>query len=382
MATDNKDYYNDLGVARDATADDIKRAYRKLAIKYHPDKNQGDQDAEETFKEVSEAYEVLSDPQKRQTYDRFGYEGVRSGFSGRGFSWDDFHHAGDFQDIFGSVFEQLFGLGMGGGGRQRRPRGRDLRIRLDLKLEDVLFGKETELALKRLELCEGCGGSGVKKGSQPTGCPRCGGSGHLRVAQGFFNMTVTCDTCGGRGKIIRDPCETCCGQGRVNEKVDVKVSVPRGVESGNQLRIIGEGEAAPPGGDRGDLYVHLNVADHKRYERDGYDLHCEHVVSYPQAALGDELTIETPYEPFSFKMAAGTQPGQRFRVNNHGVPRADHDDAPRGNLYVHIRLDVPKKLTDEQRELLRKLSSELGDPPPTESKGFFGKVKETFGLDS
>lgn len=376
-----KDYYALLGVERGASPDEVKKAYRKLAIQFHPDKNQGNAEAEEKFKEISEAYEVLSDPQKREAYDRYGYEGVKGQFRGGGFSWDDFHHAGEFQDIFGDLFGSLFGMGGGGGGRGGRPRGRDLRVRLDIDLEDTLFGKETEISLKRLEVCTTCGGSGAKSGSKPKTCQRCAGQGQIRIRQGFFSLATTCDVCGGRGSVISDPCGNCNGNGRTNERVTIKLNVPRGVETGVQLRMLGEGEAGPPGGDRGDLYIALGVREHERYQREGLDLHCEQPISFTQAALGDELTVETPYGPYSFKLPAGTQTGHRFRVPDRGVPRSDAADAPKGNLYVHVRVQVPRKLTERQRELLREFAKESGESTANEDKGFFERVKETFGFD-
>lgn len=379
-AGQSKDYYETLGVARDAGADDIKKAYRKLAVQYHPDKNQGNAEAEERFKEISEAYEVLSDPQKRAAFDRYGYEGVKGQFRGGGFSWDDFHHADEFGDIFGDIFGQLFGMGGMGGGRRGRPRGRDLRVRLDVKLDDVLFGKDTEISLKRLEVCTTCGGSGAKPGTSAKSCQRCGGQGQLRIRQGFFSLTTTCDVCGGRGEVISDPCSDCSGRGRSNEKVTIKLTIPRGVETGTQLRMLGEGEAAPPGGDRGDLYIVLNVSESDRYQRDGFDLHCEQPISFVQATLGDELTVETPYGPYSFKLPAGTQTGHRFRINDHGVPRADSPNAAKGNLYVHVRIVTPKKLSDRQKDLLREFAKEGGDQNPAEDKGFFDRFKETLGM--
>jgi len=381
MASQTREYYQILGIERGASADQIKKAYRKLAITHHPDKNQGDKASEEKFKEISEAYEVLSDPQKREIYDRYGYEGVKGTFRGGGFSWDDFHHASEFEDIFGDLFGSLFGFS-GGGSRQRRPRGRDLRVRLDITLDDVLFGKQTELSLRRLEVCTTCAGSGARKGAVAQACRRCGGSGQLRIAQGFFSLTTTCDVCGGAGQIITDPCPDCHGQGRKNEKVTLKLNVPRGVETGTQLRMLGEGEAGSVGGDRGDLYVALNVHEHPRYRREGHDLHCEETVSFVQAALGDDLTVETPYGPYSFKMPAGTQSAHRFRITNYGVPRADSTEAARGNLYVHVRVQVPKKLSDHQKELLREFAKASGHEIPKEDKGFFGKFKESLGLDS
>lgn len=379
MPSETKEYYQLLGIERDASEEDIKKAYRKLAIRFHPDKNPNDPSAEEKFKEVSEAYEILSDPQKRQLYDQYGYDGVRSNFSGGGFSWDDFQHAGEFQDIFGDLFGSLFGMG---GGRRVRARGRDLRIRLDISLEDVLFGKDTEVTLKRLESCMKCRGSGAAPGSSPQNCQRCGGHGQVRVQQGFFALTTTCDSCGGKGEMIKDPCDECQGQARVRQSIKLKIHIPRGVDAGMQLKMMGEGEAGPPGGERGDLYVVLNIQEDECYEREGYDLHREYNISFIQAALGDELTVETPYGPYGFKLPAGTQPNHRFRVNNHGVPHDDNDSAVRGNLYVHVRLVVPRKITDRQRELLTEYAAESGHEPPMEDKGLFGKFKESFGLDS
>ncbi|MEN6626164.1 MAG: molecular chaperone DnaJ [Candidatus Sumerlaeia bacterium] len=380
MASETKDYYKTLGVERDATAEQIKKAYRKLAIKYHPDKNFDNvAEAEEKFKELSEAFEVLSDPQKRAAYDHYGYEGVKGQFRGGGFSWDDFHHAGEFEDLFGNLFGSLFGFG--GGAGHGRPRGRDMRVRLDLSLEDVISGKETELTLKRLELCTVCNGSGARPGSSPKTCPRCGGAGRLRLVQGFFSMTTTCDVCHGRGQVISDPCPDCGGQGRSERKVSIRLRVPRGVDDGTQLRMVGEGEAGPPGGDRGDLYVVLNVKRHKRYERDGIDLHAQEAISFTLAALGGECTVETPYGPQTIKVPAGSQPGHTIRLANYGVPRADSEDAPRGSLYCHLTVQVPKKLTERQRELLQELAKESGENPAPGAKGFFDKVREKIGLE-
>jgi molecular chaperone DnaJ len=373
-----KDYYEILGVPREASADEIKKAYRKLAMKFHPDRNPGDAEAEESFKEVSEAYEILSDPAKRQRFDRFGYEGVKGGFRSGSFNWEDFTHASDVEDIFGDIFSAFFGGGMGGRGGRRRTGGRDLRIQLDLELEDILFGKEQEITLKRPEPCETCGGDGCAEGSRPLICGRCRGRGQVLRSSGFFHITTTCDACGGKGQVISDPCADCHGEGRVNAEVKLRIHIPRGVSTGTQLRLSGEGEAGPNGTPRGDLYVVLNVHEHERFERDRFDLHCEVPISFAQAALGDDLEIDTPWGPHHVRIPQGTQPHQHFKVPDRGIPRADSELAPKGDLYVHMRLQVPKKLNEKQRELLREFAKESGEPLPVEGKGFLGKMKESF----
>lgn len=374
-----KDYYETLGVSREASADELKKAYRKLAMKYHPDRNPGDEKAEELFKEVSEAYEILSDPQKRQRYDRFGYEGIKGGFRTGSFNWEDFTHASDVEDIFGDIFSAFFGGGVGGmrGGRRRRG-GRDLRIQLDLDLEDILYGKEQEITLKRPEPCEACGGDGCAEGTKPQICGRCRGQGQVLRSSGFFHITTTCEACRGQGQIIEEPCADCRGEGRVNAEVKLKIHIPRGVSTGTQLRLTGEGEAGQRGTPRGDLYVVLNVLEHERYERDRFDLHCEHSVTFPQAALGDDLTLETPWGEHKIRIPAGTQPGQHFKVPDFGVPRADSELAPKGDLYIHMRLDVPKKLNEKQKELLREFAEASGHELPVEGKGFLGRMRESF----
>lgn len=377
MTSQTKEYYQILGVSRNASADDIRRAYRKLAVQFHPDKNPDDANAEEQFKEISEAYEILSDPQKKKAYDQFGYEGVKGGFRSGGFTWDDFHHAHEFEDLFGDLLGSFFGFGGGGGRRASRSRGRDLRVRLDLTLEDILRGKTTEITLKRLEACTNCGGDGMKPGTQPQTCQRCGGHGQIRISQGFFHLTSTCDVCHGRGQIITDPCPQCQGQGCTNEKVKLKINVPRAIEPGTQLRMVGEGEAGPPGGSRGDLYVVLNIQDHARFKREGFDLWCEERISFVQAALGDEIAVETPWGEHKLQIPSGTQPGKQFRMHNLGIPQYDKDHAPRGDLYIEVKVVIPKKLTDRQRELLRELAEEDGLGRLQEHKGFLDKVKDS-----
>lgn len=380
MSTVRKDYYEILGVTRDADGDVIKTAYRKLAIRYHPDKNPGNAEAEETFKQVAEAYEVLSDPEKRTRYDRYGYDGVKSGFGQGGFNWNDFNHASDFEDIFGDLFGGIFG-----GGRRRRggaPSGRDLRIRMEITLEDVLHGRETTIRLKRLEKCATCDGRGHPADSKPQTCSRCGGHGQLRVSQGFFQLTTTCDVCRGRGTIVKDPCATCRGEGRTREEAEVPLRLPLGLDNGVQLRIIGEGEAGPNGGARGDLYVAISVAEHDRYLREGHDLHYEQTITFRQAALGETLEVETPWGPFKLKIPAGAQNGRRFRISNHGVPRSDREDSARGDLYAHIRVLVPQKLTEKQKKLLREFAEACGEEdgkaPEQDHKGFFSRMRDTF----
>lgn len=377
MTSKSKDYYQILGVARDASAEDVKKAYRKLAVKHHPDKNPGDPKAEETFKEIAEAYEILGDPEKRGRYDRLGYEGIKGTFRQGGFSWEDFHHAREMEDVFGDLLGSIFGFGgnRGGGGRRR---GRDLRIHMELTLEDVLKGKRAEITLKRSETCASCGGSGAKPGSKPKNCARCGGAGQIRVTQGFFHLTTTCDVCRGRGHVIANPCPDCRGQGKTQTKVALPIDIPAGVEHGTQLRVLGEGEAGPDGAPRGDLYVVLTVAEHPRYARDGHDLHCEETINFVQAALGDEVEIRTPWGPHKLKVPAGIDYGGTVRVPNLGAPRGDGPDSARGALIVHLRIATPKKLTDRQKELLREFSREGGEEPHHEEKGFFGKMKESF----
>lgn len=385
MASKSKDYYETLGVEKTASPDEIKKAYRKLAVKFHPDKNQGDPEAENRFKEIAEAYEVLGDPEKRARFDRMGYEGVKGGFRGGQFQWEDFHHAGDFQDIFGDLLGQIFGFGgqrAGGGSRggpPPRPRGRDLRVRLDLDLDDVLHGRDTEIQIRRLEPCDACSGSGAKAGTSPRTCTRCGGAGSVRISQGFFQLTTACDACRGQGRVIASPCGECRGQGRVQKKATVSVRVPRGAETGSHVLLPGEGEGPPtPDGARGDLHVVFAVRDHELYERDGHDLHFPLPVSFPRAALGGEIEIPTPWGAKKVKVRHGTQHDDRIRIPDCGVPTGDSELAPRGDLIGHVRLVVPRKLDRRQKELLRELAEISGEATDEhEEKGLFDRLKES-----
>jgi molecular chaperone DnaJ len=369
MATvEKRDYYEILGIERTASLDDIKKAYRKLALKYHPDKNPGNPEAEERFKEAAEAYGVLSDEEKRARYDRYGHGGM-SGMGGF-----DPNQFADFGDILGD----LFGFGdFFGTGRRRtnRPaRGNDLRFDLSISFEDAVFGKEVSIDVPRVIVCTSCSGSGAKPGSSPVTCNGCGGRGQVRYTQGFFAVARTCPQCGGAGKVIKDPCLTCSGSGRVRETKNISVKIPAGVDDGSRLRVTGEGEGGWNGGPAGDLYVFLSVGDHPKFTRRDYDIHSEHVVSFTQAALGAEAKIETLDGKETLKVPPGTQPGQVFRLRSKGVQFLD--GSGRGDHYVHVTVKIPSSLTEEQRRLLEELAVMEGENPP--ERGVLDKVKEFF----
>jgi molecular chaperone DnaJ len=367
--TEKRDYYEVLGLQRTATVDEIKKAYRKLAVKYHPDKNPGDAEAEEKFKEAAEAYGVLSDEEKRARYDRYGHQGM-SGMGGF-----DPNQFADFGDILGDLFG--FGDFFGTRGRRgtRAARGNDLRYDLQLDFMDAVFGKEISLNIPRTITCTTCTGSGAKPGTQPVTCTGCGGRGQIRYSQGFFAVARTCPQCGGQGKVIKDPCATCNGAGRVREEKKISVKIPPGVDDGSRLRVGGEGEAGFNGGPSGDLYVFIQVADHPKFQRRDYDIHSEHSISFTQAALGGDTTVETIDGTESLKIPGGTQPNQVFRLRNKGVPFLD--GSGRGDHYVHTVVRIPQTLSDEQRALLERLASMEGEEIPQE-KGVFDKVKEFF----
>lgn len=371
-----KDYYQDLGVERTASAEEIKKAYRKMALKYHPDRNRDNPEAEAKFKEVSEAYEVLSDTEKRARYDRFGYEGVQGSFSHGGFSWDDFSHAGDIEDIFGDFINSFFGGGFSGsrGGRRRGPaRGNDLRVRYSLSLEEAFEGKEAEVKIKRNEPCETCGGSGCKPGTSPTTCHHCGGSGQVRVSQGFFAMVSTCTACSGRGQMISTPCEDCDGRGLEANTAHITVNIPAGVSDGMQLRLMGEGEAGANGAGRGDLYIALHVKEHEFFTRRDDDLYCEVPITFSQAALGDEIEVPTIDSTTKLKIPAGTQTHQVFRMRNLGMPHTGRRPEDRGDQYVRVIIFTPKPLNQRQKELLQQLSEEEGHAVKGDKRSLFEK---------
>jgi molecular chaperone DnaJ len=372
-----RDYYEVLGVDRNAGEDDIKKAYRRLAMKFHPDRNPDKPDTEAKFKEATEAYEVLSDPERRRVYDQLGHAGLDpNGMGGaRGFS-------GSFSDIFGDVFGEIFGGAAAGRAQNRR--GADLRYTLELELEQAVRGETVEIRVPVLGTCDDCGGSGAKKGTTPSTCPDCGGSGQLRVSQGFFSLQQTCPRCRGAGKIIRDPCRTCGGSGRVERRKTLSVKVPPGVDAGDRIRLAGEGEAGPHGGPPGDLYVQIAVREHPIFVRDGKNLFCEVPVSIVDAALGAEIEVPTLGGRVKLKIPPETQTGKLFRLRGKGVVPV-RGGAP-GDLLCRVAVETPVKLTNEQKELLRKFQATLtagGEAHSPRESSWFRGVKDFFeGLKS
>ena len=369
-----RDYYEVLGVGREASDQEIKSAYRKLAIKYHPDKNPHDKNAEENFKEAAEAYSVLSDPEKRARYDRFGHAGVSSQTSG----FDPSTFAG-FEDIFGGIFGDFFGAGARRGGPER---GSDLRYDLEISFEESARGVETSIQIPRQETCETCHGSGAAAGSKPTTCPQCHGRGQLRYQQGFFTVARTCGQCRGTGSIITKPCATCHGSGRVAQERKLTVRIPAGIATGQRMRLTGEGEAGPGGGPAGDLYVVVHVQEHPFFHREEDDLFCEMPVAFPTLALGGTIKVPTLDGREEIQVPAGTQPGTRFRLRGKGMPHIS--GRGRGDLTVIARAAVPKKLSREQKDLLEKLARTLPQDVLDEDvngdeKPFFERVKDIFG---
>jgi len=376
--TDKRDYYEVLGVPKNADDDAIKGAYRKIALRFHPDKNPGNHEAEERFKEAAEAYEILSDPEKRERYDRFGHAGV--GGAPHFGSMEDIFSA--FGDIFGGgrggggggIFEQIFG---GGGRRGRAQRsGADLQVKLSISLEEVYSGVKKRIEITRNETCTDCRGSGAKAGTSPKRCPDCQGSGQIVRSQGFFAMRSTCPRCHGQGEVIDSPCPGCRGNGRIPAKREVTVTVPPGVEHGMQLRLTGEGEAGPRGGVRGDLYCVISVKQHTLYVRQGDDIVLEIPVGFAQAALGTEIEVPTLKGKSKLTVPKGTQPGTVLRMRGLGLPRLDGYGV--GNQLVRIVVEVPTKLSDEQEQLLRKYAEQEKQNVGAKQRGFWDKVREIF----
>ncbi len=384
------DYYDTLGVPRDADDETIKKAYRKLAMRYHPDRNNGSAEAEARFKELSEAYEVLKDPQRRAAYDRYGKEGMKAAGAGGPFQGFDLHDAieifmRDFGGGGGAAFEEIFGGSARARGGRRRRRGETVRVRLPLDLKDIVHGATRRLKVSLLEPCDDCSATGAAGGSAPAACAQCGGTGQERVAQrsvfGQFVSVTTCRACRGEGQVIRDPCAGCHGEGRVRRQVEVEVEVPAGVTSENFITLRGRGNAGQRGGSRGDIMVLLEIEDDPRFVRDGSDLLTDLPVTFTQAALGDTVEIETVDGPRTLTLPPGTQSGEALRLRGEGVP--DLDTGRRGDLLVRVRVWVPTRLTAEQRSLLESLR-EMEDAAPEagpgggERRGFWSRVKEAF----
>ena len=366
------DYYEVLGVSRDASDQELKSAYRKQALKYHPDRNPGDHAAEEKFKQASEAYQVLSDADKRAAYDRFGHAGV-SGAGPGGFG--GFSGSVDLGDIFGDLFGEMFNMG----GQQRpsrQRRGDDLRYDMTINFEDAIFGTETEIKVRRFETCITCKGSGSASGRGPTTCPQCQGRGQIRYQQGFFSVARTCSTCGGTGTIVTDPCATCRGETRVTKEIKLNVKVPPGVEEGTRIRYGNEGDAGRGGASNGDLYVVLSIRQHDFFERDGYDLRCVIPISFPQAALGADIEVPGIDGVVHLKIPEGTQSGRELRVRSRGVPHLN--ERGRGDLVVRVVVQIPRKMTRAQRELVEQLSESMTVDNKPASPGLLDKMKDLF----
>jgi len=369
-----RDYYEVLGVSRQASADEIKKAYRKLARQYHPDANpEHKKEAEERFKEAAEAYEVLSDPEKRSSYDQYGHAGV----NGQGFEGFGGFNGGDFGGL-GDIFDMFFG---GGGRRRRGPeKGNDLRVDLEVSFEEAAFGLEKEIKVPRTEECGTCGGSGAAPGTRVQTCSACNGSGQMQYAQntpfGRVIQTRTCDRCRGAGKVIEKPCSTCHGAGQVRKNRNIQVKVPPGVDSGTRLRMAGEGESGLRGGPRGDLYIFIHVKPHKFFRREGNDVVVEIPLNFSQAALGDEVEVETLDGKAKVKIPEGTQGGTVFRLRGKGIP--DLHGYGRGDQHVRVKVVTPTRLTDKQKALLKEFASLGNESPAGSEKGFLGKVKDAF----
>ena len=370
-----RDYYEVLGASRDASPEEIKKTFRKLALQFHPDKNPGDKIAEEKFKEAAEAYEVLSDPSRRERYDQFGHA-APGGFRGAGAG--GFSGMGNFEDVFRDLFDGPFGDIFGGSRRQRSTaqQGNDLRYNLEIDFEQAAFGGTVQIRVPKLATCENCDGKGTRPGTEPSLCSQCGGSGSMTMRQGFFEIRRTCSRCQGQGRVITDPCTTCHGQGRVQEDRTLSVHIPAGVDTGSRLRLNGEGEAGVGGGPSGDLYVVLGVRKHPLFEREGTEVICGVPLSMVQAALGAEIEVPTLDGPVKMKVPAGTQSGRLFRLRHRGV--VSLNGGGRGDQLVEVHVETPGKLTARQKDLLRQFAEASRAETNPIGKGFFEKVKGIF----
>ena len=363
-----RDYYEVLGVGRDASAETIKKAYRKLAMQHHPDRNPGDKAAEQSFKEASEAYDVLKDDEKKAAYNRFGHDAFSHGGATPG--------GGDFSSSFADVFEDLFGDFMGSRGRARaNSRGGDLRYNLEITLEEAYRGKRANVRVPSSVTCDDCQGTGAAGGAQPTTCPICQGAGKMRVQQGFFTIERPCSTCQGAGRVIKDSCKTCRGSGRVQREKTLSVNIPAGVEEGTRIRLSGEGEAGMRGAPPGDLYIFLSVAAHRLFQRDGSDIHCRVPITVTTAALGGAIEVPTiDGGRARVTIPSGTQSGHQFRLKNKGMNLMR--GSGRGDMYIHTVVETPVNLTKKQKEILREFETTGGAKTNPQSAGFFAKVKE------
>ncbi|HXW66145.1 MAG TPA: molecular chaperone DnaJ [Burkholderiaceae bacterium] len=378
-----RDYYDILGLAKNASDDEIKKSYRKLAMKFHPDRNPDDKGAEEKFKEAKEAYEMLSDPQKRAAYDRFGHAGVdpnaaaaAGGFGGMGGGGFN----GGFAEAFGDIFGDIFGSAAGSrGGRSNAFRGADLRYNMEISLEQAAHGFATDIRVPAWESCEVCGGTGAKPGTKPKSCSTCGGSGAVRMAQGFFSIQQTCPTCHGSGRVITHPCQNCHGDGRVKHNKVLEVSIPAGIDEGQRIRLAGKGEPGVNGGPPGDLYVEIRITPHEVFQRDGDDLHCEVPISMASAVLGGDIEVGTLKEKVSIAIPEGTQSGKTFRLRGKGI-KGVRSSYP-GDLYCHVRVETPVRLTEKQKKLLREFDQSIkegGAKHSPQAKSFMDKMKGFF----
>lgn len=372
QGTTLKDYYEILGVSRDATQEELKKVYRQLAMKYHPDRNAGDKASEEKFKEISSAYSCLCDPEKRAHYDRFG---TADGFGG---GQGPFNAGAGFGDIFEDFFGDFFGGNFGGHRKQRPAKGNDLRYDLEITLEEAVFGAEKIITFPKLQKCSECGGTGSEPGNQPEICSACKGSGHIRYQQGFFSVSKTCGRCYGTGKIITNPCKKCRGQGSVQEQKTVNLKIPPGVDAGSRLKIVGEGEPGLHNGPNGDLYVILDVQDHPIFKREGTEIFCDFPISFTNAALGAEIEVPTLDGSAKLKIPAGTQSGKVFTIKAKGAPRVG--SSVRGNQLIRVSIEVPRKLTPRQKELLEEFASLSTED---NNRSFKDRLKDLFtGVDS
>lgn len=379
---DKRDYYEVLGVEKGATDQEIKKAYRKLAKKYHPDSNPGDKEAEAKFKEASEAYAVLSDSEKRAKYDQFGHSAFDAGMGGDG-GFGGFGGFGDMGDIFGDIFGDMFG-GMGGGRRRNGPmKGNDVQSRLDLSFIEAAFGCKKNVDLWVYDNCSECGGSGAKKGTKPETCSHCHGSGQVRIQQqtmfGAMTSVRPCPTCGGTGQIIKEKCTKCGGAGRMKVKKTFEINVPAGIDNGQSIRKTGMGEPGTNGGPNGDLFMTVNIKPHPVFSRQGNDVYCSIPISYAQAVLGDEIEVPTIDGSEKYKIEEGTPTGSRFRMRGKGIPFL-RNQSQRGDQYVTVNVEVPRKLNEEQKELLRRFAESLGEENAQGGgkKSFFQKMKDAF----